>query len=112
MTQTADDLAMIQRMEEPLERKSLTEGGMRVVISVKHERNIALRQAAYAAHGYDCAACGFNYFNTYGSWGEGFAEVHHLKPVSADDGSKKHVAPQKDLIVLCANCHGIQEPGL
>lgn len=102
---TIDDLAMIQEMEEPATSRSLTEGGISVVISVRYERNIALRDAAFREHGYDCAACGFNYQRIYGDWGKGFAEVHHLTLVSSGDGKKKLVNPKTDLIVLCANCH-------
>ena len=100
-----DDLAAIQNMEAGNEKNSKTEGGVKVVISVRHERNITLRNLAFKIHGCDCAVCGFNFAATYGDWGEGFGEVHHLSPVSEANGSKRKVHPATDLVVLCPNCH-------
>ena len=104
-TAEVNDLAAIQSMEADGNRQSLTEGGSRVVISVHYERNIRLRNMAFKIHGYDCGICGFNFGKTYGAWGIGFAEVHHLEPVSLNGHEKKEVNPATDLIVLCANCH-------
>lgn len=100
-----DDLSSIQNMELDGSRQSLTEGGMKVIISVRYERNIRLRNLAFEFHGYDCSVCGFNFEKAYGSWGKGFAEVHHLEPISHSGGQKKSVNVKTDLIVLCANCH-------
>jgi hypothetical protein len=82
-----------------------TEGGLKVYSSHKVERNPKLRNDALKIHGYDCFVCKFNFERTYGSWGKNWAEVHHLKPVSESRGAKRITDPQKDLIVLCANCH-------
>jgi predicted HNH restriction endonuclease len=46
--------------------------------------------------------CGFSFAETYGNWGEGFIEVHHLRAIS--EGRRK-TDPSMDLAVLCANCH-------
>ncbi len=100
-----DDLAAIQNMEISSEKSSMTEGGIRVVVSVRYERNIKLRNAAFKVHGYSCAVCYFNFADTYGEWGNGFGEVHHLIPVSENGDIKKLVNPHTDLIVLCPNCH-------
>ncbi|MDB5013689.1 MAG: hypothetical protein JWQ25_1891 [Daejeonella sp.] len=100
-----DDLAAIQNMELDEDRISHTEGGTRIVISVKYERSIKVRKLAFKFHGDSCAVCKFNFADTYGEWGKGFGEVHHLVPVSEGNGLKKTINAKTDLIVLCANCH-------
>ncbi|MCH1594383.1 HNH endonuclease, partial [Staphylococcus epidermidis] len=40
----------------------------------------------------------------YGDLGEGFIEIHHLKPMFSIKREIK-VNPQKDLVPLCSNCH-------
>jgi len=101
-----DDLAVMQNMETATgDRLSLTEGGAKIVISLRYERNIKLRNLAFKIHGYSCVVCGFDYSKFYGKWGEGFAEVHHLVPVSELGLSKRKIDVKNDLIVLCANCH-------
>lgn len=100
-----DDLAAIQSMEIIDEKKSQTEGGVKVIVSLRYERNISLRNKAFEIHGHSCAVCDFNFADTYGEWGTGFGEVHHLVPVSESLGIKKPVNPYTDLIVLCPNCH-------
>lgn len=91
--------------EAAKDETSYTEGGEKVVISVRYERSAKLRQAAFRVHGYDCAACGFSFENTYGEWGKEYAEVHHLELISNGKGKRKPVNLGEDLIVLCANCH-------
>jgi 5-methylcytosine-specific restriction protein A len=74
-------------------------------MSKRIERNAALRAKALEVHGLDCMACGLNFHKTYGKWGEGFAEVHHLKPLHLASGAKVTTDPTSDLLVLCSNCH-------
>ena len=40
---------------------SKTEGGQKVVIIYKTERDPSLRRDAFKIHGYDCMVCGFNF---------------------------------------------------
>ena len=50
-----------------------------------------------------CEACGFDFQQMYGDRGEGFAEVHHIKPPQTLIAvSKTHI---NDLAIVCANCH-------
>jgi 5-methylcytosine-specific restriction protein A len=100
-----DDLASIQNMETGNEKSSCTEGGTKVIISVRYERSLKNRNDAFKIHGYSCAVCNFNFGETYGEWGKDFAEVHHLVPISESGGIKKIINPETDLIVLCPNCH-------
>ena len=80
-----------------------TEGGTRVYVSARLERDPKLRQAALAIHGFDCMACGFNFERLYGEIGKGFIEVHHIVPLSK--GGRLETDPETDLLVLCSNCH-------
>ncbi len=55
-----------------------------------------------------CMACSFNFGETYGEWGEGFIEIHHLKPISTMDLEGDLVTLEKALqkvVPLCSNCH-------
>lgn len=98
-----ENLAAIEDSERQ-SCKTKTEGGIKVYISAKIERNPSLRNDAFAIHGYDCIACGFNFEKAYGEWGKNWAEVHHLKPLS-EDAEKRETNPESDLAVVFANCH-------
>ncbi|TFH66746.1 MAG: hypothetical protein E4G90_01945 [Gemmatimonadales bacterium] len=55
--------------------------------------------------GHDCQVCGFSFEKTYGVK---FAEVHHLKALVR--GGKREVDPDRDLLVVCSNCHTMLHP--
>ena len=74
------------------------------------ERNPDLRSAAIAVHGTRCQACGMTFVERYGELGEGFIEVHHLKPV-ADYEGEVSVNPETDMAVVCPNCHRVLHRG-
>lgn len=80
-----------------------TEGGEKVYVSVRRERDPRLREDALEIHGLDCMACGFNFEETYGKLGKGFVEVHHIVPLA--EAGRTETNPETDLVVLCANCH-------
>lgn len=82
------------------------EGTPRRSWTAKYERDPELRRAAIRAHGTCCMGCGFSFADAYGEWGVGFIEVHHLNPVSALGGASQ-VRADKDLVVLCSNCHSV-----
>jgi len=84
---------------------SRTEGGRKVYVSLKAERNAKLRNEAIKMHGTSCQVCGFNFEVVYGEWGEGFIEVHHLITFGNNVIEERETNPSKDLMVLCANCH-------
>ena len=50
-----------------------------------------------------CEACSFDFKAMYGQLGEGFAECHHIKPISQLTANEK--TKLTDLAILCANCH-------
>jgi predicted HNH restriction endonuclease len=82
-----------------------TEGGRKVVVSIRVERDPSLRAAAISLHGTKCAVCGFCFFEMYGSWGDGFVVVHHLVPFGTGGPAERPTNPATDLVVVCANCH-------
>jgi hypothetical protein len=50
-----------------------------------------------------CQVCDFDFASTYGRYGEGYIEAHHLTPLAeSDDGIITRIT---DLALVCANCH-------
>ena len=81
-----------------------TEGGSRQVVGTRYERDAVNRRKAIEFHGTSCSVCQFNFGKTFGSHGVGFIEVHHAKPLGAQNGPHL-VDPQTELFPVCANCH-------
>jgi len=48
--------------------------------------------------------CDFDFKERYGALGAGYAQVHHLAPLSSAPIGGRHVKLE-DLAVVCANCH-------
>ena len=91
--------------ESSIEGEARTEGGKKVYVSWRYERDGANRRAAIGFHGVDCMGCRFSFQEAYGAAGAGYIEVHHVVPL-AEHGVRE-TDPATDLIVLCANCHRI-----
>jgi predicted HNH restriction endonuclease len=70
----------------------------------RYERSRSNRALAIIAHGTACAVCGFNFATQFGSYGEGYVEIHHLTPVHLME-AERVVNPIEELVPLCANCH-------
>ena len=82
-----------------------TEGRKRLVRHVSYERSQKNRREAIKLHGTSCAACGFDFDDTYGKdYADSYIQIHHIKPLSEYEGE---VDPETDLVPLCANCHGM-----
>lgn len=56
-----------------------------------------------------CEVCGFDFFETYGELGEGFAECHHIRPLSQLDSIWE--TRLEDLSIVCSNCHRMLHRG-
>ncbi len=56
-----------------------------------------------------CEVCSLDFGARYGELGEGYIEVHHLKPVASLGGGGK--TKLSDLAVVCANCHRMLHRG-
>ena len=100
-----DDLSA-ERPPEESRYTARTEGGRKIVLSSKIERDPKLRDEALRIHGTTCQACGFSFESRYGHWGKGFAIVHHAVALS-DFVNEHDTDPKKDLVVVCANCHAM-----
>jgi hypothetical protein len=96
----------IKSMElENLKYFSGSEGRIKEIYVNHYERNPKLRIAAIKIHGLKCMACGFDFNEFYSERGQNFIEVHHLRPVSKLGSEGDIVDPEKDMIVVCSNCH-------
>lgn len=82
---------------------SAFENRAKVAQHLSRERSQKLALLAKTRDGFTCKVCGFNYAEMYGDIGRGFAEAHHLLPLS-----KLRTRIQtdlNDLITVCSNCH-------
>ena len=66
------------------------------------KRDPKIRRAFLQRKKLKCEVCGFDFEAVYGELGAGYIEVHHKKPVS--DG-ERITDLNKDLVMLCSNCH-------
>jgi predicted HNH restriction endonuclease len=58
-----------------------TEGRKRLVRHVSYERSQKNRREAIKLHGTTCAACGFDFDETYGKdYADSYIKIHHIKP--------------------------------
>jgi hypothetical protein len=80
------------------------EGARDDVVQSKRERDPAARAACIRAHGYSCAVCSFDFSARYGTLGDKFIHVHHLKPLSEGEQT---VNPRTDMRPVCPNCHAM-----
>lgn len=82
------------------------EGSFKTVTVNAYERSKKARNKCIDHYGVNCMVCNFNFANVYGSLGEGFIHVHHLKPLSEIEKEYK-VDPINDLRPVCPNCHAM-----
>jgi 5-methylcytosine-specific restriction enzyme A len=92
--------------EEVPSSEMYREGAVQRVIVNRYERDPRARDACLAHWGYDCAVCGFNFARAYGSIGEDFIYVHHLRELSSLGGDYE-INPVEDLRPVCSNCHAM-----
>lgn len=81
-----------------------SEGSQKKIYTTKYERNPKNRAIAIKVHGYNCAACDFNFSDVYGDLGDKFIEIHHIIPLHSLNEAV-FIDPKLDLIPLCSNCH-------
>lgn len=86
------------------EEEFLEGGSGKRIFTNHYERNPGLRTAAIRYHGTKCIVCGFDFKEVYGERGDGYIEVHHLRPVSRLKKQTK-INHKMDVAVVCSNCH-------
>lgn len=77
--------------------------GKRITATI-YERNNKARNKCLDTFGYRCKVCDFSSEEVYGDSFKNIIEVHHIDPISAQDG-KHPINPETDLIPVCPNCH-------
>lgn len=82
------------------------EGAAQRVVVNRYERDPRARDACLANWGHDCVVCGFNFARAYGSIGDEFIYVHHLRELS-NLGGDYEIDPVEDLRPVCPNCHAM-----
>ena len=114
-----DDLAFHYRrtrgteavaLAEEIDEHPLVEGAKKNILVNAYERNSKARARCLAAHGVECAVCGFNFGKRYGFLFEGYIHVHHLRPLS-ELKTGYIVDPKEDLRPVCPNCHAVIHHG-
>ena len=85
------------------------EGGQTRVWVNRYERDDRLRDACLAHHGAVCQACEVDMGETYGTLGDGFVHVHHIRPLA--EGEERETDPVRDLVPVCPNCHAMLHRG-
>lgn len=96
--------AKVPFAQTPSGAQLYSEGLPRQVTITTYDRNPEARRACIRHHVHDCAVCGFNFSQHFGELGEGFIEVHHLRPLG-EIAQQHELDPIRDLRPVCANCH-------
>jgi 5-methylcytosine-specific restriction protein A len=84
----------------------LVEGALSQVSRNAYERNPDARRRCIEHYGCRCSVCDFDFERTYGTLGNGFIHVHHLKPLS-EIREAYVIDPITDLRPICPNCHAM-----
>lgn len=83
---------------------SNSEGRRKAYYCTFYERKLKNRENAIKIHGVRCKVCGMDFQEVYGELGEGFIEVHHVKPLYSLT-EEAVINPETDLMPVCSNCH-------
>lgn len=95
-----------QTFDEEITIGNFLEGSVKKILVNAYERNEHAREICIKHYGYKCAACSFNFEETYGPIGSKFIHVHHIRPI-AELKEEYVIDPIKDLVPVCPNCHAI-----
>ncbi len=99
-------LATQQIADEVSTPERYSEGALRRIAVNAYERDPRARKACLDHYGCNCSICGYSFSEHFGTIGDGFIHVHHLRPL-ADIGGDYEVDPVADLIPVCPNCHAM-----
>jgi hypothetical protein len=110
LTDTATPIGALPEESEP-DAAEFPEGKQVYALHARYERDAARVKKAKESHkkkhlgALPCSVCGFDFKAKYGELGEGFAEVHHAIPLADYAKLNKQTTQEKDLVVVCSNCH-------
>ncbi len=95
---------------EVIDEKIVAEGELRTRTQEYRTRSRELREAAVEHYSLDgrimCNACDFEFALAYPKLGNGYIQIHHLRPVSYLRGEKLEISRAlQNVCPLCANCH-------
>ncbi|CAB1065511.1 Hnh endonuclease [Olavius sp. associated proteobacterium Delta 1] len=102
----SDEIHSIRLPEELDHEETLKEGASSRISVNKYERNATARNKCLLHHGFQCAACSFDFEQVYGQIGKNYIHVHHIVSI-AEIGREYEVDPITDLIPICPNCHAM-----
>lgn len=88
------------------EEREYHEGHVRSVLVNVYERSSIARRKCIEHHGESCYVCGMNFRDRYGTLGDGFIHIHHLRPLYTI-GQDYVIDYKNDLIPVCPNCHAM-----
>lgn len=127
-TLTADSSALLEALwsesgsaapgvgEHVDEELAAYEGKLRPLVVQHRLREQKLRrkklEMVLSEHGAlrcEVPGCGFDFSEAYGDVGQGYAHVHHQRPLSARAGEE--LTTLRELVVVCANCHAMIHRG-
>lgn len=90
----------------------IQEGYKKLTQSKTYTRSAKLRKMAINHYKRDgdifCEACNFSFREFYGEFGDGFIEIHHVKPVfkyEDEELDKTIEEALENVIPVCSNCH-------
>lgn len=106
MVESLEDITARDIEAEEIEQGLYAEGKQKTALVNKYERDKKVRAEAIRIQGLKCLACGFSFEDFYGKHGENYIQVHHLRSI-ASYGGEVQVSPEKDLAVVCSNCHSM-----
>jgi 5-methylcytosine-specific restriction enzyme A len=72
---------------------------------VAEGRNSVIARRAKEIQGYQCQVCGYQPPEELGNSGRRCIEAHHLTPFQDLDERPRHLDPERDFAIVCANCH-------
>ena len=108
----SNELSSLARNEPRvvLDERTVIEGELRIRTQEYRTRSRYLRDAAiehYSVNGHIvCQSCEFEFAAAYPGVGDGYIQIHHLKPVSYMKGEEIDMAHAlNNVCPLCANCH-------
>jgi len=82
------------------------EGSVTQAVVNRYERDPKAREKCIEKYGSVCQVCTVDFEKVYGTIGEGFIHVHHIKQLS-DIAKEYEVDPVADLVPVCPNCHAM-----